>query len=68
MEIFCERFLELRRDKGVSTITLGKALGVSCSTITRWENGTILPSIQRLYDIALYFEVSSDYLLGLSDY
>lgn len=68
MKIFCERFLELRRDKGISTIALGKALGVSSSTITRWENGTILPSIQRLYDMARYFEVSSDYLLGLTNY
>ncbi len=68
MKIFCDRFLELRKERGISTITLGRALGVGSSTITRWGNGTMLPSILRLRDISRYFEVSADYLLGLVDY
>ncbi len=64
MKIFCERFNDLRREKGVSTIT---ALGVSNSTITRWENGLISPSIDHLHSIAQYFNVSADYLIGLSN-
>lgn len=67
MKVFCERFKDLRIEKGVSTITLGKAIGVSNSTITRWENGNIIPSIEHLYNIAKYFDVSADYLIGLQD-
>lgn len=67
MKSFCERFKELRKENNLSTIKLGKALGVSDSTITRWENGNNLPSIEYLYNIAKFFKVSTDYLLGLED-
>lgn len=67
MKIFCERFKELRKGKAVSTTVLGKELGVSNSTVTRWENGVIVPSIEHLYNICKYFDVSADFLIGLSD-
>ena len=67
MKIFCERFKELRKDNNLSTEKLGKELNVSNSTITRWENGVIVPSIDHLYNIAKFFGVSADYLLGLED-
>ena len=67
MEKFCERFKELRKENNLSTVELGKKLAVSNSTITRWENGTIIPSIEHLYNIAVLFNVSADYLLGLED-
>ena len=67
MKIFCERFKELRKENKISTIDLGKILGVSNSTITRWENGIITPSIDHLYNIAVYFNVSADYLIGLEN-
>lgn len=67
MKIFCERFKELRQNAKLSTIKLGEILNVSNSTITRWENGNIIPSIENLYNIAVYFGVSADYLLGLED-
>lgn len=67
MKIFCERLKELRKESKLSTIDLGKILGVSNSTITRWENDNIIPSIEHLYNIAVFFNVSTDYLLGLED-
>ncbi|MBR2052673.1 MAG: helix-turn-helix transcriptional regulator, partial [Clostridia bacterium] len=51
-----------------STAALGKALNVNDSTITRWENGVIIPSILHLRNIAIFFDVSADYLIGLVDY
>ena len=67
MKIFCERFKELRKENKLSTIELGKKLGVSNSTITRWENENIIPSIEHLYNIAVIFNVSADYLIGLEN-
>lgn len=67
MKIFCERLKELRKEKNLSTVALGKILIVSSSTISRWENGEILPSIDHLYNIAKYFKVSADYLIGLEN-
>lgn len=67
MKVFCERLKELRVEKGISSKDLGKELKVSSSTIIRWENGVIVPSIDNLYNIAVYFKVSSDYLIGLEN-
>ncbi|MBQ8444293.1 MAG: helix-turn-helix transcriptional regulator [Clostridia bacterium] len=64
---FCERLKELRKENNLTTTQLGKILGVSNSTITRWENENILPSIEHLYNMAIYFKVSADYLIGLED-
>lgn len=67
MKIFSERLKELRIEKELSSLKLGKILGVSDSTIIRWENEKISPTIENLYNIAKFFNVSADYLLGLED-
>ena len=67
MKIFSERLKELRTEKGLSALKLGKALGVTDSTIIRWENEKISPTIDNLYNIAKYFNVTTDYLLGLEN-
>ncbi|MBE5738900.1 MAG: helix-turn-helix transcriptional regulator [Clostridiales bacterium] len=67
MEVFAERLKEVRNERKMSAFALSKVLGVSHSTIIRWESGTILPSIEHLYNIAKYFGVTADYLIGLED-
>ncbi|MDE5654839.1 MAG: transcriptional regulator [Clostridia bacterium] len=47
--------------------TLALALGIDNSTVTRYLNGKRLPSLENLVKIANYFNISSDYLLGLED-
>ena len=64
---FCERLKELRQEQNLSALSLGKALHVSDSTIIRWENGLRVPSIDNLYSIAKFFNVTSDYLIGLEN-
>ena len=67
MKIFCERLKELRLEKKLSIVELATILGVRDSTISRWENGQRIPGIDHLYNIAKFFGVSSDYLIGLED-
>ncbi len=67
MKIFCERLKELRVEKNLTTTSLAEKLGVSNSTISRWENGVIVPNIDHLYNIANIFDVPSDYLIGRID-
>ena len=67
MKIFCERLKELREEHNLSLSQLGNALGVSSSTIDRWEKGLRVPIIDNLYNIALFFKVSADYLIGLEN-
>ncbi|MCL2375432.1 MAG: helix-turn-helix domain-containing protein [Firmicutes bacterium] len=65
MKIFAERLKELRAYKKVSAKTLGSAIGVSDVTIIRWEKNTRNVTGENVVKLAKYFEVPTDYLLGL---
>ncbi len=65
--LFSTRLKELRLEKGVNQITLAKELGVSKGVISFWENALREPTLSNLVTIAKYFEVSLDYLVGLTD-
>ena len=67
MKIFCERLKELRLEKELSALNLGKKLGVSDSTIIRWENNKADITGENLVNVAKHFGVTTDYLLGLED-
>lgn len=67
MKEFSSRLKELRLSKGLSLMVLAKAIGVSDIAISRWENEQRIPNIENLKSLAVYFSVSADYLLGLSD-
>lgn len=66
-ELFGRRLYELRKKKKVSQTELGELLGVSGTQISDIEHGSTTTSMARLYQLCEYFQVSSDYLLGLSD-
>lgn len=66
-EAFCENLKKLRQEKGLSLRQLAKETGFSHAGVTRWEAGTQVPNIETLVVFAKYFNVSTDYLLGLED-
>ncbi|MCI5797367.1 MAG: helix-turn-helix domain-containing protein [Firmicutes bacterium] len=65
--LFSERIKELRLEKNVSQQELAKKLGFNRSAISEWENRGKEPSFITLCDLAQYFDVSIDYLLGYPD-
>lgn len=67
MKVFSERLRELRQEKGLSMKQLAKELNTTDAAISNWENGINEPKISYVKSIAIYFEVSTDYLLGISD-
>ena len=60
-----ERIKELRLQRNWPQKTLAMELGVDRSTVAYWETGHTSPSLERLKQISLLFEVSADYLLDL---
>jgi len=62
-----ERIRELREQKGISQLELGKALGLNQITISQYERGTREPDIQTIIKICKYFDVTAGYLIGLED-
>lgn len=59
------KIAELRKDKGIGQQELAEVLGVSFQSVSKWETGVTMPDISLLPDIAEYFNVSVDELLGL---
>ena len=62
-----KRIKELREKENVSQKQLGKELGISRSSINQFEQQYDIIPIKRLNQIANYFNVSIDYLLGLTN-
>ena len=64
---FGETLKELRLERKVNQVELAQAIGVSKGIISLWENGLREPTLTNLVALAKYFDVSIDYLAGLSD-
>lgn len=64
---FGDRLKELRCLRGLTQRELANVLGVTDGAVTLWESNARMPSIPLLVQIADYFGVSVDYLLGRTD-
>lgn len=64
---FGERLRQIRREQFVRQKQLADHLNVAVSTLSQYENDKRHPNFDILVDIAHYFNVSTDYLLGLSN-
>ncbi len=62
---FKERFNEVLNYSYVKQTELAKASNVSKQCISDYKSGKSVPSIDTLYLICKYLDVSADYLLGL---
>ena len=66
-QVFAERIKYLRAEKGIGQVELAKNLGVSKGNISYWERGLKEPSMHSLIQLAKFFGVTIDYIVGLSD-
>lgn len=65
--MFWNKFVELCEMNNIKPNPLGKELGVSSASLTKWKNGAI-PGAETLVKIADRFNVSVDYLLGRTEH
>lgn len=56
----------IMNEKGISQKQLAEYIGASTGNISDWKSGKSAPTIERLIEIAHYFNVSTDYLLGIA--
>ncbi|HPU29001.1 MAG TPA: helix-turn-helix domain-containing protein [Syntrophorhabdaceae bacterium] len=57
----------LREKHGLKQINLANALQVTTQAVSKWEKGASYPDIKSLIKIATLFNVSTDFLLGITD-
>lgn len=68
MQIFCERLKEMRHICQLTQRQMAEKIGISQPSYIRYENGKSEPTLENLDKIATIFDVSTDYLLGRSEY
>lgn len=56
--------LENRRKRGITQEELAAHIGVSKGAVSKWETGSSLPDISLLPQLASYFDISIDELIG----
>jgi transcriptional regulator with XRE-family HTH domain len=64
--IFSKRLQELMKKNGTTQETLADYMKIKRQTISLYQNGKTKPNSEKIVQIAKYFEVTSDYLLGLT--
>lgn len=63
-EKLAERLRMERARKKVTQAEVGRALGTNAAMICAYENGDHVPSLNRLAELATYYGVSIDDLVG----
>lgn len=60
-----ENIKRLRRERDLTQEELAEQLGVSFQSVSRWENNACYPDMELIPDIASFFGVSADTLMGM---
>lgn len=62
-----EKIKELRKAQDITQEKLADYLNISYQAVSKWENGLALPDITLLPQLADFFGVSADELLGITN-
>lgn len=65
--VFHIRLKTLRKEKKLTQQQVGEILGYKHTAIANYESGRNEPRVSDLKKLAIYFDVSVDYLIGISD-
>ena len=64
---FRERFNELLSMSGKKQTEIADAIGVTKQCVSDYKKGKSVPSLETLYLLCEFLDVSADYLLGLTN-
>ena len=67
MKLIGKRLSSLRESLSLSQAKLAELLGITQSSLNRYENGQSTPSVDLLRKYADFFDVSMDYIFGRCD-
>ena len=64
---YFDRIRALREDADLNQTQIAKMFNVGQKTVSNWESGRNEPPYDILIKYSLYFDVSIDYILGVTD-
>lgn len=62
-----QKLIELREDSSLKQKDIAALLNITQQTYSLWENGTKIIPLKHLNSLCNYYDVSMDYVLGLSN-
>ncbi len=62
-----EMIKKLRKEREITQDEFANILGVSCQSVSRWENNSCYPDIELIPTIAAFFDISTDKLMGVDE-
>lgn len=62
-QIISTNLIYLRKNAGLTQLEFGEKFNYTDKTVSRWENGSVIPSVEILKQIADFYGVSIDYLV-----
>ena len=62
-----ETIKKLRKERAITQEEFAEILGVSCQSVSRWENNSCYPDIELIPTIAAFFDISTDKLMGVDE-
>ena len=62
-----ETIKRLRKEREITQEEFAEVLGVSCQSVSRWENNSCYPDIELIPTIAAFFGISTDKLMGVDE-
>lgn len=62
-----ERLRDLRKEKKLSQVDIAKMLSLSLTAYNRYELGSAEPNITNMIKLSKFYNVSIDYLVGITD-
>jgi transcriptional regulator with XRE-family HTH domain len=67
MSKFNKRLRKLRLEREIMAKTLAELLGITYRNYQRYERGELEPNVDAIISICKFYQISADWLLGISD-
>lgn len=64
---YYERLKDMREDHDLTQNDIAELLKTTRQQVSKWENGTQMMGVDKYIVLAKYYNISADYLLGLTD-
>ena len=64
---YAERIRNLREDSDLNQTTVAKAIHVAQTTYSDYEKGKVRIPLEAIIELAKFYDVSMDYITGISD-
>ena len=65
---FCEILKDFLSENNLTQVAFAEMIGVKQSQVSEWLKGKAKPGYDTLKSMALAFNVSADYFLGIKEY